>query len=137
MTPTADAYRYANVRTASGRTVVLRAYEVAIRSLEEAEGALARGQSATEPMSKAQQIVAGLMSALDFSAGEIANRLLSLYVFVSERIQETRLNGRDAGLGAARRVLETVLEGWREVPPDVLRPDGRPPGEAVGIHRLG
>jgi flagellar protein FliS len=137
MTGSIDVYRNANAKTASARGVVVRVYEAAIAALEEAEASLARGESAPAPLTKAQQLVGGLMTALDFSAGEVANRLLSLYVFVSGRIQETRLDERDAGLGAARRVLETLLAAWREVPADAVRPDGKVAGETASFHLLG
>ena len=137
MNPSTDTYRNVDTRTASARGTVLRVYEAAIRSLEEAEASAARGETNADALTKAQQLVGGLMCALDFSAGEVAQRLLSLYVFVSGRIQETRLARRDAGLGAARRVLETLLSAWREIPADASRPDGKVAGESANFHFLG
>lgn len=137
MTASPDPYRTSDRNTRSPRTVVLRVYESAVAEIRRAEAALAAGRSPAEPLAKAQTLVGGLMAALDFSAGEMSHRLLSLYLFVSERLQESRAGERDAGLGAAARVLETLLEGWRELPPGVVRADGRSPGEPVGLHLRG
>jgi flagellar protein FliS len=137
MTSSIHAYRTVSRDTASPRAVVLAVFEAALRELQAAEAALRDGADPAVPLGKAQTLVGGLMAALDFSAGDLATRLLSLYLFVSGRIRETRARGRDAGLGSARRVLETLLEAWREVPAGAVRPDGRAPGETAGLHLRG
>lgn len=132
-----DTYRNVSRSTMSPRTVVLKVFEGARKELESAEAALAEGRSAEEPLGRAQTLVGGLMSALDFSAGDLASRLLGLYLFVSERIRETRFSGRDQGLGAAARVLGTLADAWRELPADALREDHRAAGAGSGLHVRG
>ena len=137
MTASTDTYRAVNRETASPRITVLKVFEAAQRELALAEGALAAGTSAAEPLARAHTLVGGLMAALDFSAGDLATKLLGLYVFVSNRILETRTSGKDAGLGAASRVLGTLLEAWREMPREATRPDGLPGGDGSALHLQG
>jgi flagellin-specific chaperone FliS len=119
MTASIDVYRNINVQTASPRQVILKLYALAIRSLSEAESALREGRSAKEPLQTTHQVVGGLMAALDFDAGdgELPRKLLQLYLFVLDRIHETRTHGKDTGLADARAVLTTLNEGWEGLPP--------------------
>ncbi len=119
MSASIDVYRNINVQTASPHQVILKLYALAIRSLEEAESHLGEGRSAEEPLHRAHQVVGGLMAALDFNAGdgELPKKLLQLYLFVLDRIHETRTHGRDAGLRDARGILTTLNEGWEGLPP--------------------
>ncbi len=115
MTLSADAYRSIDLSTAPARGILLRAYDAAIRALEEAEHELAAGRPGDEALHRAQTIVSGLMSALDFRAGEMAERLLRLYLFVVERVQRTRVEGADRGLRDCRGVLGTLRAGWADM----------------------
>jgi flagellar protein FliS len=115
VTLSADAYRSIDLSTAPPRGILLRAFDAAIRALEEAEQELAAGRPGDEALHRAQTIVSGLMSALDFRAGEIAERLLKLYLFVVERVQRTRVDGADHGLRDCRAVLATLRAGWAEM----------------------
>ncbi len=136
MTASIDTYRNVSRDTMSPRAAVLKVTEAARRELGAAEAALASGKSAEEALGRAQTLVGGLMSALDFTAGDLATHLLNLYLFVSDRIQETRASGKDAGLGAASRVLGTLADAWREVPADALREDRRAAAPS-GLHVRG
>ncbi len=136
MTASIDTYRSVSRDTMSPRAAVLKVTETARKELAAAEAALAAGKSAEEPLGRAQTLVGGLMSALDFTAGDLATHLLGLYLFVSERIQEARAAGKDTGLGAASRVLGTLADAWREIPADALREDGRA-AKASGLHVRG
>lgn len=125
MTASIDIYRSVSVGTASPRHVILKLYETAIRNLDEADRILADNGNATEPLRKTHLIVGGLMSALDFEAGEMARRLLNLYLFVLDRVQTSSASGRSEGLADARKVLGTLLSAWQEMPPEASRPAGR------------
>ncbi len=116
MTSSLDSYRSVDVSTAPPRALIQRAYDAAIASLEEAETALARGEPFADPLRKAQTIVGGLMTALDFQAGELAERFLRLYLFTIDRMHRTAMDRADRGLGEARRVLVSLREGWTAMP---------------------
>lgn len=131
MSASIDAYRSINLNTARPRTVLVKAYGAAIRYVAEAEEALSQGRPFQEPLGHARTIVSGLMSSLNFDAGEISQRLLQLYLFALDRFQTTSATERDAGLADVRRVLETVKRGWEQVPADEARmapPPARGPG---------
>jgi flagellar protein FliS len=110
-----EAYRSVDVSTANPRSLLVRAYDRAICALEEAEEGLKAGLPFERPLHKALTLVSGLMSALDFEAGEIAQRLLQLYLFVIERIRNTFLERRDCGLAQGRRVLTLLRAAWMEL----------------------
>lgn len=133
MSASIDIYRNVNVGTTSPRQVILKLYDVAIRNLTEAEEALAQGRPAAEPLKKVQAVIGGLMTALDFDAGDLSQKLLQLYLFVLDRVQAASASNRDSGLGDARRVLETVQSGWAEIPADEARQSVRPTGESRGF----
>ncbi|GJM45253.1 MAG: hypothetical protein DHS20C21_20950 [Gemmatimonadota bacterium] len=122
MSASIDAYRSINVGTANPRDVIVKLYSTAARSLREAEAALAAGQRADEPLTKVQTIVGGLMSALDFDAGDLSKKLLNLYLFVLDRVQESAASSKDVGLADARSVLETLQAAWEEMPAGAARP---------------
>jgi flagellar protein FliS len=126
VTLSADAYRSIDLSTAPARALVLRAYDAAIRALEEAERELAAGRPGEEALHRAQTIVSGLMSALDFRAGEIAEKLLRLYMFVVDRIRATRADRVDRGLGDCRGVLDSLRAGWAEMEPEAAAPAALP-----------
>lgn len=131
MSASIDAYRSINLSTASPRTVLVKAYDAAIRYVMETEEALAQGRPFQEPLGHARTIVRGLMSSLNFDAGEISHRLLQLYLFALDRFQTTSAIERDAGLADVRRVLETVKAGWEQMPAEEARvasPAARAPG---------
>jgi flagellin-specific chaperone FliS len=121
MSASIEAYRTTNLRTASPRQVLLKTFDAGVRFLADAEAACARGADPADELTKARTIVGGLMIALNFDAGEMAQQLLRCYLFVLDRIQSTSVRGEDAGLGEARRVLETLRSAWAEMPPGEAR----------------
>jgi flagellar protein FliS len=116
MSASIDAYRTTDLGTAGPRQIIIRALDTAVRLLGDAEARLAAGASAEEPLSKARTIVGGLMTSLDLEAGDLARRMLSLYVFVLDRILRSRASSSDAGIGDAARVLRTLQSAWEEMP---------------------
>jgi flagellin-specific chaperone FliS len=136
MSASIEAYRNANLTTAHPRQVLLKTFDAGVRFLAEAEGACSRGEDPGEGLTKARTIIGGLMVALNFEAGEIAQQLLRCYLFVLDRIQTTSVEGADAGLGEARRVLETLRSAWEEMPPGEARlPEGA--RRAAGLNLQG
>jgi flagellar secretion chaperone FliS len=137
MTASIDVYRSVSVGTASPRLVIIKLYATAVRDLEEATGILAAGGDATDPLKRAQAIVGGLMSALDFDAGDLAKQLLSLYLFVLDRTHESLTKGVDAGLAEATRVLHTLQTAWEEMPASEARQATRPREATPGFNLRG
>ena len=127
-------YRNVDAGTASSRTVVIRLYQTAEEQLKKAADELRQGQPGTEALLRAQAVVGGLMSALDMNAGEIAQQLLKLYLFVLDRIQTAQTEAQDPGLEAASQVLAQLREGFEGMPADEVRKNARPLAtSSVGI----
>ncbi|HET9888090.1 MAG TPA: flagellar protein FliS [bacterium] len=129
MSSSIDAYRSIDVTTSNPHTLVLRAFDAAISALEEAESALGGGADHEAALHRAQTIVFGLMSALNFDAGDLAQRLLQHYLFVIDRIHRTLLERADQGVREARAVLTELRSGWSQmkVEESAPRPAAGPP----------
>jgi flagellar protein FliS len=116
MSVSIDAYRSINVGTANPKQIIMKLCAAAVRYLTEAEEALAQGQPHEEALKNARMIVTALMQSLNFQAGEIAQNLLRLYLFVLERIQIARVAKKGDELAKAREVMEILKTGWEEMP---------------------
>jgi flagellar protein FliS len=137
MTASIDVYRSVSVGTASPRHVIIKLYATAIRDLEEATAILKAGGDASEALTRTQAIVGGLMSALDFDAGDLAKKLLSLYLFVLDRTQESLARESDAGLADAGKVLHTLMTAWEQMPASEARQASRPLEATPGFNLRG
>ena len=121
MSASIETYRAVNLGTTSPHRVIVQVYETGIRSLAEAEKALASGEKFEEPLGRARTVLGGLMTSLNFEAGEMSRNLLTLYLFALDRIQESSLSGQDRGLAEVRKVLEVLKSGWDGVPAEEAR----------------
>jgi flagellar protein FliS len=114
----ADAYRSASIENAPPVKVVRLMYEGALRFIDQAGEMDPVDQAAefVDRIDRARTVVAELRIALDpASDPELCERLSSLYLFIEERLNET-LQTRDAADAApARAVIETLLDGWRQI----------------------
>jgi flagellin-specific chaperone FliS len=116
MSTSTDAYRSTSLATASPRRTIVRLYEAAVGFLAVAEEALASGRTCEEELAKARMVVSGLVTSLDLRAGDLARRLLQLYLFVLDRIRATSEARSDRGLAEARAVLDVLRSAWEEMP---------------------
>jgi flagellar protein FliS len=109
-----DRYRRDRVLTAPPQVLIQLLLEQAIADIDEAlavSDALERGGL----IRHAQAVVLELRCSLDLSQGEVAENLDSLYAFVTNQCIDAFVSREPAPLVAARRVLNDVLEGWREI----------------------
>ena len=92
------AYRETSVLTASPEQLVVMLYDGAIRFLRQAEVAMLETSwlQASEKLSRAEAIIDELLATLNMDAGEIAERLQSIYVFCK------RASSRRASSATAR-----------------------------------
>jgi len=107
-------YQTDRVETASPMQLLVQLYQRAIASLQHAERTPETGRT---ELVRAQAIVGELRASLrqDVSP-ELAGNLEDLYLFVAERVGNALADpAHSAGLEAARQVLGTLLEAWREV----------------------
>jgi flagellar protein FliS len=115
-----DAYQRLEVETgvaaASPQRLVVMLYEGAVKAVNAARAALARGDVAGRgaAISKAIAIVdEGLRPALDLNAGgEIAANLAALYDYIVNRLLYANLKQDEASLDEAGRLLSELKGAW-------------------------
>lgn len=107
------AYKKNQINTASSEDLVLMLYDGAIKFIKKAVQAVNNQnfEEANENFKRAQKIVAGLVSGLNFDAGEIAQNLYSLYEYMHHRLVQANLK---KDVQAAEEVL-TMIEELRTV----------------------
>ena len=114
----ASAYTQATFENAPPIKILHLMYEGALRFLEQAE-ALDPDTSPTEfndRLSRADAVVSELRISLEPEhAPELAESLSSLYLFVEGRIRDAFLDRTTAPIPEARQVLQTLLDGWKQV----------------------
>lgn len=112
--------------------LLLALYDGAIAKLEAALEALKRRDraGAAPHLARARLIVAGLVSGVDSSGGDMAVQFLRLYEFVIHSIGQ----GKTKDLEGALTVLKTLREGLQEIRPeaaDLERNGHIPPADAL------
>jgi flagellar protein FliS len=112
-----NAYRENSILTASPEQLVVMLYDGAGRFLRQAEGAMLDGSwmQASEKLSRAEAIIDELLATLDMDAGEVADRLQSIYVFCKTRLIEARIERDAARVDQVARLLGELREAWSQV----------------------
>jgi flagellar secretion chaperone FliS len=112
-----NAYRENSIMTASPEQLVVMLYDGAGRFLRQAEGAMLDGSwlVASEKLSRAEAIIDELLATLDMDAGEVADRLQSIYVFCKTRLIEARIERDSVRVDQVARLLGELREAWSQV----------------------
>jgi flagellar protein FliS len=112
-----NAYRENSILTASPEQLVVMLYDGAGRFLRQAEGSMIEGSwlKASEKLSRAEAIIDELLATLDMDAGEVADRLQSIYVFCKTRLIEARIERDAARVDQVARLLSELREAWSQV----------------------
>jgi flagellar protein FliS len=111
-----NAYKQTAVTTATREQVMIMLYEGAIKYLRRASECCQNKDVAGKgaAVGKAHDIINELNNSLDFSiGGEVAKNLERLYAFMVEEITQGNLNNDPSKFDQARKLLETLLEGWK------------------------
>ncbi len=114
------SYRETQVKTANQGRLVVMLYDGAIRFLNQALEGLQEQPRRVDRIShniiRAQDIVAELMTSLDFEeGGEIARSLFSLYVYMNRRLLEANIRKDTAILKEVRRLLTDLRSAWAQL----------------------
>lgn len=110
-----------SVSGASAHRLIDMLFEGASEFIAKADDAIARGDIASkgESITRAIRIVdEGLNAALDMSAGEVAENLRSLYLFVSMQLLTASRDNDRARLAVARRTLAEIHGAWKQIAPN-------------------
>ncbi len=119
------AYTQNSVLSAPPERLVVMLYDGAGRFLARAAEAVGEGDvaAASEPLHRVHAILDELLVTLDFEAGEVAERLESIYLFCKRTLTEAQLAldpepiERVAGLlGVLRSAWAEVADGARTAP---------------------
>jgi len=112
-----NAYRENSILTASPEQLVVMLYDGAGRFLRQAEGSMIDGSwlQASEKLSRAEAIIDELLATLDMDAGEVADRLQSIYVFCKTRLIEARIERDAVRVDQVARLLGELRDAWSQV----------------------
>ena len=112
-----NAYRENSIMTASPEQLVVMLYDGAGRFLRQAEGSMLDGSwmVASEKLSRAEAIIDELLATLDMDAGEVADRLQSIYVFCKTRLIEARIERDSVRVDQVARLLAELRDAWSQV----------------------
>jgi flagellar protein FliS len=107
-----NAYRENSIMTASPEQLVVMLYDGAGRFLRQAEGSMVDGSwlQASEKLSRAEAIIDELLATLDMDAGEVADRLQSIFVFCKARLERDSVR-----VDQVARLLSELREAWAHV----------------------
>jgi flagellar protein FliS len=114
----AAAYQEVQVNSRSPLELVVMLYDGALSSLGQTREALVQRDLVTKraAMSKALAIIGQLQSSLNMEEGrEVAERLDSLYTYLTSRLVEANVNGDVAPIDEALRVMSTLRDGWAQI----------------------
>lgn len=107
------------ILSASPMQLVRMLYEGAIGAIDKAVDRLEAGdiRGRSEQITKACAIVEELTLSLDKAkGGELAKQLTELYVYIHQRLLEANIKQERKPLEECRRLLNTLLEAWKQVP---------------------
>jgi flagellar secretion chaperone FliS len=118
MLPGLARYKNVQITTSSGGDLLLLLYDGFFRFCAEAKEALASGDRAAfgAKAMRAHAIIEHLATVLDRKAApDIADRLLSLYVFTLERLSEANMRRDAALIDEAQRAMAPVRDAFHQV----------------------
>lgn len=106
--------------TATPERLVVMLYDGARRFLFQAAVAMREGniELTNNRLQRAEAIISELNATLDMSAGEVADRLRSIYVFSSRHLMRARIERSPEMIDEVSRLLDTVGDAWRQLAGD-------------------
>lgn len=133
-----SAYRQTTVKTAGQGKLIVMLYDEAIRQIDKAMELMQASNKNIEKIHnalvKAQDVVTELMVGLDFErGGEIAKNLLSIYIYVNERLRDSNMKKVVPPAQEARNMMAELRSAWAQLANQAPAPD-EPEG---GIHIAG
>jgi flagellar protein FliS len=118
-----NAYKNTNVRTASQGHLVVLLYEEAVRRLAEAAGLFGSDGAVKAAdierfnscLQKAQAIITELQVSLNMEkGGEIAQNLMSLYVYFNNELMTANINHDKKKVTFVLDMMSQLADSWRQ-----------------------
>ena len=126
----ANAYRNVEVSSAvpyaDSIQLIQMLFDGLIASLSDAEGHFERNdiKGKNESIGKANKIIIGLQSALDFEKGkELAQNLSELYDYCIRRLLKANLRNDVDGIVEVKGLMKEISDAWNLVPQLLDDPD--------------
>jgi flagellar protein FliS len=114
-----NQYRRMKIETASPEMLILMLYEGAIKNIVLARDLLNEKNkidACSNAFIKAQNIIAELMSSLNFEiGGDIAKNLFNIYEYINYTLAQANVNKNDHNLEAVMTMLKELRDTWQEV----------------------
>ena len=113
-----EKYKKVDVSTASQNKLIIMLYDGAIKFLETACAAMDKKHGVEEAHNnilKAQEIIYELLSSLNYEAGEIAERLASIYTYMNQKLTEGNISKTKPPLLEVIRYLKELKTAWEGV----------------------
>ncbi len=113
-----SAYKETSIKTASQGRLIVMLYEEAVRQLEQGADILdtkqtSRYDEVNRSITKAQAIIAELMSSLDMQAGgDIASHLMNLYIYFNQTLLEANVDKDSDKVRQIARFMDELREAW-------------------------
>jgi flagellar secretion chaperone FliS len=114
----AQAYRRVESESRSPLELVVMLYDGALRFLDEASAAAARGdlRSRARSISRALAIVAELQNTLDLEkGGAVADQLDELYTYITSRLLDVAIKNDVTAIDEARKLLTPIRDAWSQI----------------------
>jgi flagellar secretion chaperone FliS len=118
-----NAYKSTNVRTASQGQLVVLLYEGAVRQLSTASALFNADESVNAPniekfnncLQKAQAIITELQVSLNLEkGGEIAQNLMSLYVYFNNELMSANITRDKKKVDFVLDMMRQLTDSWRQ-----------------------
>jgi len=126
----ANAYRNVEVSSAvpyaDSIQLIQMLFDGLIASLSDAEGHFERNdiKGKNESIGKANKIIIGLQSALDFEKGkELAQNLSELYDYCIRRLLKANIRNDVEGIVEVKGLMKEISDAWNLVPQLLDDPD--------------
>ncbi len=108
-------YKQVEINTASQNRLVVMLYDGAIKFLEEACKSMDKKHGTEQVHNnivKAQEIIYELLSSLNYEAGEIANRLASIYTYMNQKLTEGNVSKTKPPVLEVIKYLKELKSAW-------------------------
>jgi len=112
-----NAYRQSSVLTASPERLIVLLYDGMHRFLFQAAAAMRERDIATTHtrLRQAESILAHLQGTLDLEQGEVAQNLLSIYLFCRRHLNEARVELDPNKVQQVDDMLMTLRNAWDQI----------------------
>lgn len=110
-----EQYRQTAIQTAPPEQLVVMLYDGAVRFLEQAKMALQDGKDASEPITRAQDIIIELTSSLNQAAGEVSTNLARLYDFWLQWLLKAQIKRDPVLIDEVLHMVRELREAWVSV----------------------